>query len=473
MPPPEPSPPRRHGWPRRFARFLRRLLLVLVLMGVAAAAWLQWFGFPRSVIEALIHQAARQGILLDIGRMDLRFDEGVTAREVVWYSPRDPLFPMFTAGKARFGLSWRNLLAGRLDATVLDEIELSGCTLQHQMGVGNGRKVMKIDGLQTRLRLVPDGLVVHQLKARILHFDTLMRGRVVDRGGGSGKIDIARAVETIQKSLEEIESVYRLLDRVEYTAPPGLELDFDVDTLRPADGTVRLALNADAPFTVHGQRFDSAVLHGRMHEGRLQVDAAKVVSQTGRFELSGGYDLKAGRISAHVRSSLHPDQLLALSPSGLRDELAGLRVSFSGGFQVEVAVDDVPLAEAHRKFSGHVNLQGARCRNVLAEQAGFDVVRDGDRIELRNISGRMGEGVDAGPFSGTFSVNLGHKDFQLDFQSGFDPWVILPFLGPETEASSRGWSPVRHRSSAAASRAACAPTARCAPPSAARPSPAP
>ena len=438
MPPPE-SSTARPGCRLRCVRFLRRLLLLGVLLAVGVVAWLQTFGVPRPVVEALIRQAARQGVTLDIGPVDLRLDQGITARDVVWYSPRDPLYPMVRAGHARIGISWTALLTGRLDSAVLDRIELSDASLRHQTGMGAGRREMKIENLQARLSLVSDGFVLDDLSARILHFDTVIRGRVVDRsGGGGGKVDLVNAVETVQKAVAEFQTVYRLMDQVDYTSPPGLMLDFNVDTARPADSTIRLSVTIDTPFTVHGQRFNSALVIGRYQGGRLTVDTARVDAPAGLFELTGTYDRAADRLNARIHSALHPDQLLALSPAGLREELAGLRLSFSGGFQTDIEVRDVPLAEAHRRFSARVSLQGARCRDVLAETASFDLVRDGDQIRLTNIMGRMGEGEDAGPFSGTFLVNIANRDFQLDFQSGFDPWVIMPFIGPETEAILKG-----------------------------------
>ena len=244
MPPPE-SSSARPGCRLRCVRFLRRLLLLGVLLAVGVVAWLQTFGFPRPAVEALIRQAARQGVTLDIGATELRLDKGITARDVVWYSPRDPLYPMVRAGHARLGVSWTALLTGRRDSTVLDVIELSDASLRHQTGLGAARREMKIEGLHARLRLVSDGFVLEDLGARILHFDTVIRGRVIDRaGGGGGKIDLVNAVESVQKAVEEFQTVYRLLDQVEYTSPPGLLLDFNV--VRMVDG-VRRFVNGLGP----------------------------------------------------------------------------------------------------------------------------------------------------------------------------------------------------------------------------------
>lgn len=244
------SKPRRSLWRRTSSWCVR-----LAVLGVLALGYvffhLNQIGLPDVIKNPLLAELRGRGLNLDFARLRLRLTRGIVAEKVRLIREGQDTGEQFQVGQIQLKLNYPALFQRRLEILAL---RIRDGDLTIPVGLPDqGGTSLKIENVQTTLRFADTNhwvletlegqvhgarLQAHGTLTNVLAFRRPPTATVATNRG-SWKQPVARWI--------------RLFDRMQFSQPPKLDIDFLVDAADPAGGWARLELTAGGAETEFGK----------------------------------------------------------------------------------------------------------------------------------------------------------------------------------------------------------------------------
>jgi AsmA-like C-terminal region len=405
---------------KRFFRFLGRLFVLLVVLAAVTIVYLNVRGFPPWLKQVVVDQLSRYGYAMQFGSIRLDLVRGAVATDAVLADAKEPEQVLATIDEVQLLWSWRRLVAKQnpLDAIRIANATLSVPTPSDEVGPS------QFTALQAyaTVKFEDDGAIqIDQLTGVYCGIALHVTGRVKPRAATPGEAMTKPGAGKSQFSF--VTKALRELNSLGITAPPQLDLDFDLDLARPLDGRVKARLRG-ADFGYRNLHIDSAVVNVEMHDGAITIPQFLVTLANGEVSLHGRYDVGMGGFDLHFASTIDPTALAPALPRNVADELRELRVSESPKIGAHYVLS--PETGSLPLLTGTVDTGALEFRSVAFHAIHFAFENQGPEVKVSDAKIVTAEGQ----LTGHGQYHIESSDFSYELDSTLDPRKLLPIMTP-------------------------------------------
>lgn len=322
-----PAPPPRRWWRhcRRGLRWCGHGAWVATALILYAAVHLNQIGVPDFLKEQALKPLRERGIQLEFSRMRVRLTRGLVAENVAVTRLQDTSGEVIYAGELQLRLGWRDLLS--LKAPALRSVTVRDGRVSLPLATEPDGPVFpfRVDNVQGRLRL--DGAELWTLEsfAGTCHGGSFSaHGSLANAthwmAGGKSPDSGRPAVSAALR--RELLRYARALDRMTFSQPPALAVEFHVDAAHPEQSTVTATLGATGA--------DSEL--GRFEALNLSLDLRTAPGSAERFVArlnvdSGGAQTRWGSLRSLRMAATAEQELTNSLPAKLELELGAEQVA--------------------------------------------------------------------------------------------------------------------------------------------------
>jgi hypothetical protein len=228
---------------RRAWRWTRWMLWGALLLLMAAAAFLHYAGLPDFLKERLLAGLRRRGVPLEFSRLYLHPVRGLVAENLQMGSGDESTVPWLQVSSADIGLDLAAL--GSLELKV-DSLLLRGGRVRWPLtGTNQPPRRIEVDRLTTGIYFrADDQWELHHLRAHLAGLEISANGSIA-QASWLGALNPPRTNGLARAQLEhQLHGWLARLDRMQFSKPPDLRLNFTVDA---RTGRLDAEFSADAP----------------------------------------------------------------------------------------------------------------------------------------------------------------------------------------------------------------------------------
>jgi hypothetical protein len=402
-------------------RLLVRLVIVLVVLIALSLGYLHFYGFPGFLKDALIGELRKAGYEARFGVIRLDLFRGFVASEATFADARAPEQPLAQIDELELRFNLRRLIHKRnpiqaihiANAVVAvptppDEngparFTASDAYATFELGDDGSVRVDRLTGVYCGIRLNVSGFVLRGAPAPAPAVPTAPQP-----GANRGQfLFLTKAV--------------RELNRIQVTAPPDLNLNFNLDLSQP------LASQVTARF--HGNHLqyrdllvDSVAVDVAMRDGAIVVRHCDATLYGGDVSIQGRYDVAMGQFDVTFSSTTDPAAIIPLFIESARPILRDLRVEKNPAITAHYRLG--PDTGSLPELTGTVQTEGLRFRGVEFRSIKFAYEDHGPQVRLTNVEVVTPEGR----LVGHGDYNIESSDFTYEFDSTVDPTRLLPLM---------------------------------------------
>lgn len=429
-------------------RFLRRFLLISLLLFLGVAAWAAYYGYRRGFSESwreLIEaEFARRGYDIEIERVSLDPFHGLSARNVRFFPDAERRKEIAKVNEVLLDLDLSRILKKDISINTLD--------------VRDAEASLPIDPLdkdseQLTIKGLSGRLVVTESQIEIVRAEALLEGVAVTVKGVLTRLpkeeDEDKNLSDPEKKrkrkmqLEAIRTqrhvITGFLDQLalfDYQGPPPkLDLEFNGDTMHL--GSLRLGMRLEANHFKRGTWACEKLEVEAEYEGARKVLTTKVFrlrDSKGVIEAHGELDLNQRKSTFDLESTADLQGLIgAFYDNPKLGEVAFYeppRITMEGAWYMDHPAESGLPFEVLGKF--RCNGFGTRGQVFTGMECDFSMA--GEKFYLRNLRLDHKTGV------AFVNALLDKSGFRYQTEVKMDPLVFLPFLNPQSVAFLNRWT---------------------------------
>ena len=364
----------------------------LILIVLLALFHLLTIGIPGPLTRNITGWLQKNGIPLQIDSISLSTHRGWVLHNVRIYSTEpDDLRPVFQTEKLYVHIwpeDWTPLSLTQWDLTVYSkQIEVS-LGLPWENSLDKTHPFRTINRLQTHLKIDPSGFKVDTAEID-------WGGYTLRANGQAAFPDQKQQANPAFYSALQTRATQaaELLSELTFSTPPEINLHFNL----PADGPEQTTL--DATFIAGGLRRQERLydrITGAMHlcDNKVQLDSLQIALQNNeQLSLSGRYNLSSGTAQLDVTNSLQIVDLLSLLPESAAAGIAQSGLQPFGAVEFDASLGPCPPKQLLEQARVQMhNLQITR-EDLTIDPLRFDLVRTGNRLEVKNIQAQANGGL--------------------------------------------------------------------------------
>ncbi len=270
-------------------------LVILALLG--ALLYLNQIGLPDFAKKPLLDKLRARGLDLQFSLLRLSWYRGLLAENVRFGRPDEPLSPQLTLAQVQLRLNYAAL--ARLQIQV-DSLVLRGGRLVWPIAETNHTpRQLAVDNIQADLRFLPGD------RWALDHFTASFAGAAISLSGTVANASAVREWKLLQPRQAVTAGVWRdrlqqfadTLQRIHFSTPPQLTLNFRGDARDTASFAVHLMLDtpgADTPWgNVTGGQFSARLFPATTNGlASAELDLRAAETQT-RWATTGNLQLTA------------------------------------------------------------------------------------------------------------------------------------------------------------------------------------
>lgn len=436
-------------------RLLRRIVLGLVLVLIAAAIWAgiyaQKRGFSRTWRELVEAEFASRGYYVDIGRLTLGPFQGLVAEDVRFFNDPQRRRELAFVDNVLLDLDLTDVLNRDLAINTLD-VKDAKVTLPVTPGRRDS-ELLVVDRFSARIVMTENQIEVVRAQAAVAGVQLSMKGSLYRPPRHAAKPAAVATEEElaeqrtrlleIRRSLARVQQVVREIEQFSFSPdhPPRLELTFSGDLADLPQVRVEARLSAEqfrrgtygieslqAGFSYAGATGIALLrdLHLRDRVGALRVEAEwSPTEETVDFDLESTSDLPS------MLAALHPSpklgEVVFFSPPHVEAEgtvyLGGMK-RFLTPPEGESRWQYLPV-----RAMGSVTSERFGSRGAVFDGMEAQFAIDGRRYYLRNLRLDHKSGVMFAHFMFDPSLTAERLRFQTEIK--LDPKLLGPFLTTE------------------------------------------
>jgi len=401
----------------RFAfRLIGRLIGFLLVLTLIGLAYVHVYGFPSLLTGLLEQQMERTGLAARFGLIRLDVFRGIVASDTTFADARSPERVLAQIDEVVLEPNWRGLLRRERP---LKSLRIANAVVavptppdEHGSAYFTARDAYAL------ILFEDDGkIVVDRLTGVYCGIQLYVTGRV-KVGGRDPKRDPA------QSPFQFVTKVVRELNGIKVSAPPQLDLDFDVDLAQPLASRARVRLHG-VGMELRGAKVDDARILVQMQGGAVELQQFEIALYRGVVKLGGRYDFAAGRFDLQMTSTTDPAALTVFAPPAVQAAARrDLRVYENPTINIRYFL--TPETGSLPQLSGNVDAGRFAVKGVefLKVQVAFE--NQGPEVQLRDGLVVMHEGRATG--QGEF--NIESTEFHYQVESTVDPTKLLPLMTP-------------------------------------------
>lgn len=429
-----------------FSFLIRRLAMWSALLVVGLGLWLGIHASSAGLAEhwkdAVRKEFARQGIEISIGKLTLDPLNGLVARDVRVYEPEEarspvpgepgPELPLPAAGtphvlaevsRIDLDVSLPRLMQGQVYLNSL-KVRDAMVSLPVDPGLPDGER-LEVSGFNARVLFSEDSIEIQELNGRLLGVLVNVNGELVRHPAkqSDGKPEKWQGIRHEQRLA--VRKVLRALAplRVPKGAPAELRVRAMADLGRIEEG--RFEFTFLAPELAWEELEATEIrMAGNWDNGLLQIEDIRFRDEGGAFRAEADFVRGAGVLRFNVESAAMLPELARqrwwpadwpvfrlLDPPRVT---MGGRLAFAKGPARPLGV-----------LTGSLALGRCQVASNRFEFASANVSYDGDRLFLRDLRLRQGEGGDL-----RADILLEGDDLRARGQSTVHPETVAPLLPP-------------------------------------------
>ncbi len=405
----------------RILHLLRLIGFALGLLILLALFHLLTMGIPDRVIRQITARACENGLPLQIDSIQLSPHRGWVLRNVRLYSTSpDDLKPVFSAEKLYIFLWPDNWLAPSKAGWNVSLFAKNG-------GVSLGRP------WETALNANHPFQTVDRLSAS-LHIDSKnLQLKESELQWGGIQIRTSGQVTFQKKTSEHTRPLFGLqaaqlanaLEQIQFESEPELTIHFNINADAPEKNSVNATCFANG-ILWNEQHY--ALLNGMLNfrDHKLTLESLQIIQPTSeRLIASGSFDLDSRLAELRLQNTLTAEDLLHLLPSRIHNDLARLELRPLGPVDFDAALGPALPEQLAKKIRVDMHNLAATCKDLTMDRVQFNLARDGDRLEINDLSGR----ANGGPLSGRVEIDLVSKAWKANVEAQCDPALIGTLRG--------------------------------------------
>ena len=387
----------------RLAGFALGLSVLLALFALLVV------GLPSRLTHRITAQFQAAGVPLQVQSIRLSMHRGLVFNNARLYSNSpDDLQPLLSAKKIYilpWPVDWKNPAQSgwRLKIFVRDLGVSLGKPWENVLPEKHPfRTVSKLNATVT---VAPKRITVENADLRWGGMAITLSGAAAFSVGGESPQDPADFRGRAAKAADA-------LSRLKCEKPPQLNLTFNFDDARPSETFLEAVLSAEGLFL--GDRIYKQ-LRGTIgyRDCTWTCTALKLVrSDIEKLILSGAINLESSNAQVTVENTLSAADLFGLLPDDAKAAVAQTGVKPYGSFDFIASLGPAPYNVLTEKVDIQVQQAHLKRQDLTLDPLSFRLVRDGNRVEMKNIQAR----INGGPFAGWFKCDLTSKAWTANAQ---------------------------------------------------------
>ncbi len=402
---------------RSFFRFFGRLIGVVVVVALVGLAYMHVAGVPPRLIRLLEAQITRTGVALRFAAIRLDLFRGIVATQMELADARAPAETLVEVDEVVIVPDWRGLAQRRqpLRAVRITNATIAVPTPPDEQG---SALFTAQDAYATVLFREDGAVVLDRLTGLYCGIQLYVTGQLKPAGPE------ARLQPQGPSPFRFVTKVVRELNRVKVSAPPQLDLNFEIDLARPLEARARVRLRGQG-MELRGAKVDEARVIVTMQDGAVEFPQFELELYRGEVRFRGRYDVARGAFDLEVTSSTDPTAFAGFAPVAAREFLArDVKVQDNPriALRYRLSPDTGPLPE----LQGSVLAGAFAVRGVPFLRVDFEFANHGPNLSVTNALVVMAEGQ----LTGAGELHIESTDFQYHVVSTLDPPKLLPLMTP-------------------------------------------
>lgn len=426
----------------RYLRTIVRILVGLVLLVCSLAVYLQIFGLPRIVRDAVIRELNKKGVFVDAAAIYLNFPKGVVFEDVSYYLPDDRITPILKADTVELRPIFDDV--GRaLEVRINDgavRMELAAL-------VNDPRNSTVLNGSNISLNLVvsEDALDVKNVSIDFPNLELRLRGEVShwlsDEVVYMVKEDLLVSVSKPHPVRSEagriIRSIVKELDLLTMDTPLRMDVDFAVNKIKPSEAEVKVVLASRSSIRGRGGVYDYAGARVTFSDMVLDIPQFRMTAGDRSLDIVGKVDFGNEIWELDIENSLPIEYVDRLLPLMVVRALEDRKLRFEGDVRTSLKVGPMTFTKPSLLLVGKFDVENGYYEDTLFPQVSLELIyKDGD-LSLNNIRGEVGSGKGQGPVKGDIFLGLRSRRYDIDVKGGFDPSEVASLTLENVEKAIR------------------------------------
>jgi len=399
-----------------------RLVLVLVFVGIPAAAWyLRVEGIGFGAKEALARALSSNAIEVSIGRLALDPFAGLLARDIAIYDRDQGGHLMAKISNIALSLNLSELTRRRI---VVDKLSLQNAAVSIPVESSETAPRIDVEGVYAEISLLGDQLRLSRFEGLVEGIRVELSGLFLNPSSFSFKSTQAEnprsgaAAELIEKVLREIEAL-GFPD-----GPPTLHASLEADLAKKDSLRVDNFQLHSGRIIGKGWQFQAGEIHGQYSDGNLRIPRFFLRDDRGALEASLDWSKNDGTVDGTVLSTLDPGPFLRMLVE--KNAVVGA-LAFSRPPQVEAhIVVENAATKPKIRVTGTALAPAIMFKGTEFRDAGCHFAWENGVLYARDVKFFVGRGN----FAGQIWVAPG--DFRLTARNSIAPSSLLGLFDPKT-----------------------------------------
>lgn len=413
------SPDKRIVRPGKLWHILRLTGFALGLSVLLALFALLAIGLPPSLTRSIITQVQAAGIPLQAQSIKLSPHRGwVLVNARLYSTSPDDLQPLLSAKKLYvmpWPVNWKKPAEGGWHMKVY--VKDLGVSLGRpwESVLPESHSFRSVSKLSAALTVSPGCIRIENSDLSWGGVTIVTHGTAVLSGGSEPRQDAAEATDFRRQAAKAAD----MLSQLKCNTPPQLSLSFDFNAARPEEAFLDAVLTAGG-ITLRNRVYTqlSGALDYRNQTWTLSALQLTRAAHE-QLVLRGTFNVKNSNTQVSVENTLSAADLFSLLPEEEQSAVAQTGVKPYGRIDFSASFGPAPYDLLTEKVNVQVQQAHLKRQDITLDPLAFHLVRDGNRIEVNDIQA----GINGGPLTGSFKLDMASKAWTAKAQTQCDPVI--------------------------------------------------
>lgn len=417
--------------------------MFLPLFGAVCVVGLFLIGVPGSWITAGLERRGNLPVRVELDKLSYHPFRGFQVLNARVYAHRDLVTPVLRADEMtydprRLRKFWRDDWRGALDvvnAEVRTELGMWADDLQT-------RQLFKLEAVNGRFLIEKERIRIPAGSGLLSQLNLKLTGEIPRTGDGaeppeSGGIWEEGIPEQIARNLA---AVLEFFEAFEFETPPEVEIVLGTSGGEDPDLEVWVRVDHPKGGKHRGFSFEALKLSARYQNRVLEVKDFRI-RENGQRRLGGNATVDFDRevFTLELDNTLRRYALEALCPFPLRSFLDRLQLRLEDQVDFQMRLGPNSFERPGKKVSGSFLVRNGFYRDAFFQELSLQLDRNGPRLELRDIRGKVGQGEGSGQVEGDVLLDFDTKKVSLELKGAFYPDMAISLVPAYAENILREW----------------------------------
>jgi len=431
--------PQRFHKLRLIRRWVSRVLLLLLL---ALSAFL-FLGLPAGLLNPLLSAFCPEEVPVEADRLMFRPGTGWVLEDLRFYSTRDRITP------------WLTFKTVSMDVDLIHRLRQGEWRGDMQIRKGEIRtnlgfwaddlktdQPFHVERIEGEFDFNESGVRITRLQADLGEFLLSAEGNVDPElfAAPAGKDRSAEAEGGLQRFAAALAPVAAYVEELRFIGKPEIQVGVEVGSGPESPLAFDLHLLHEEGARLRGFSFQSLSVAATLRDRVLNLKEVLVTENAERYlRSSGTVDFSRQRVQLDLRNTLQRYALEAISPLSIDQLLETLQVRVEGDLEVDLHLPESDFDRIGSYLEADLHLKEMFYKDAFFPEMSGTLIREPNRILLRNLKGQVGKGKGKGPVQGSVELVGNGEDMVLDLKGSFNPDEAISLMGPNTERMIRDW----------------------------------